>query len=268
MGKLEVMNDSLLRDMFSRNVGLISETEQKLLFDSTVAIAGTGADGGLVAERLARVGVGHLRLADPDSFDVSNFNRQFASNQTTVGRNKAEVVGEEIQKINPQAEVKTYLGVNASNVAEFIRGASVVIDEIDYTRLDISVMFHREARAQNKYIFLAVNIGWGANVFVFAPDGMTLEDYVGLPAEATTEEMKNFPIPPEKFAPDVPDYMDAKVIEGIVNGSIPIPSVSPSVALEAGILSTLVTLFLTKNVVRGIVPSFVGVDLFSRKSFL
>lgn len=262
------MTEQSQKEMFSRNIGLISETEQKLLFDSTVAIAGTGADGGLVAERLVRAGVGTIKLADPDTFDVSNLNRQFGCDSGTIGQNKAEVIAKIAKKINPDVNVQTYLGVDKANLAGFVSGANVIVDEIDYTRLDISVMLHREARLQEKYVFLAVNIGWGANLFVFAPNGMTLEEYVGLPRGATTEDIRSFVIPPEKFAPHVPEYMGAELIHEIIHGEVAIPSVSPSVALEAGMLSTAIILYLTKNLVRCTIPRSECIDLFVGKAFL
>ncbi len=257
------------KEIFSRNLGIISEEEQEKLRQSTVAIAGVGADGGLLAERLIRAGVGSLRLADPDIFDVSNLNRQYGCDASTIGKNKSEVVAGLLREINSDVNVNVFpTGVTAENLSEFISGADVVVDEIDYTRPDISVMFHREARRQNKFVFLAVNIGWGANVFVFDPKGMTLEEYIGLPPELSYEDIKHFSIPPEKFAPQVPDYMDKKLIEAIVRGEVDIPAVSPSVALEAGMLSSYIILFLTKGKINNIIPRYSGIDLFSRRSEL
>ena len=46
--------------IFSRNIGLISEKGQELLADTCIAIAGVGGDGGLLAERLVRFGIGKL----------------------------------------------------------------------------------------------------------------------------------------------------------------------------------------------------------------
>jgi molybdopterin/thiamine biosynthesis adenylyltransferase len=262
------MTDNTNEEMFSRNVGLVSEVEQDVLKNSTVAIAGVGADGGLLAERLVRTGVGNLHLADPDTFDVSNLNRQFGCDNETVGRNKAEVIAEIAKKINPTVNVQTYPGVSAENIVEFISSADVVVDEIDYTRLDISVMLHREARTQGKYVLLGVNIGWGANIFVFAPDGMTLEEYVGLPKEVSNEDIRKFVIPPEKFAPQVPEYMGADLIDKIIHSKISIPSVSPSVALEAAMLSTALVLYLTRGEISNIIPGYSSIDLLSKRATL
>jgi tRNA A37 threonylcarbamoyladenosine dehydratase len=62
------------------------------LAKSIVAIAGAGTDGGLLAERLVRTGVGEIRLADPDTFNVTNLNRQFGADQRTRGQDKTSVL--------------------------------------------------------------------------------------------------------------------------------------------------------------------------------
>jgi molybdopterin/thiamine biosynthesis adenylyltransferase len=44
----------------------IGEEGQRRLLDSRVTIIGVGATGSILADRLARAGVGHLRLIDRD----------------------------------------------------------------------------------------------------------------------------------------------------------------------------------------------------------
>ena len=61
---------------FSRNIGWVTREEQALLRSKRVAIAGGGGVGGVHALTLARLGVTKFRIADFDTFDVPNFNRQ------------------------------------------------------------------------------------------------------------------------------------------------------------------------------------------------
>ncbi|HUS00171.1 MAG TPA: ThiF family adenylyltransferase [Chitinophagaceae bacterium] len=104
-------------NFFSRNEGLISETEQNRLADTSIAIIGTGGDGGLLAERLVRFGIGKIILADPEIFESSNINRQYACNQNTLGKNKAEMVANELRLINPELKIKIYKeGMSDHNV--------------------------------------------------------------------------------------------------------------------------------------------------------
>lgn len=69
------------------------DDEQKQRQEVLAGVAGCGGIGGALAVRLARLGVRHIKVADPDTFDWTNINRQMGATQDTVGQNKAEVVG-------------------------------------------------------------------------------------------------------------------------------------------------------------------------------
>lgn len=66
----------MIEERYARNLGPLSEAECRLLAEKTVFVAGLGGLGGYVAELLARVGVGTLRLADGDVFEKSNLDRK------------------------------------------------------------------------------------------------------------------------------------------------------------------------------------------------
>lgn len=51
------------------------------LKEATVLVAGCGALGSMAAMQLAASGVGHLRIVDFDTIDLSNLQRQFFSRQ-------------------------------------------------------------------------------------------------------------------------------------------------------------------------------------------
>lgn len=59
----------------TRNIGFVSETEQRLIKSAKVFICGTGGMGGAALMALARAGLGHVIIADLDAFEVSNLNR-------------------------------------------------------------------------------------------------------------------------------------------------------------------------------------------------
>lgn len=72
---------------------------------SHVVIIGIGGVGSWVAEALARSGMGKLTLIDMDVIAESNINRQLHSLNSTLGRNKIDVMKERIQDINENCEV-------------------------------------------------------------------------------------------------------------------------------------------------------------------
>ena len=72
-----------------------------ILKTKCVGIAGCGGLGSNVAVLLARAGVGKLIVADYDSVQADNLNRQhFFIDQ--IGKPKVYALGETIEKINPK----------------------------------------------------------------------------------------------------------------------------------------------------------------------
>src|SRR5688500_7325840 len=98
-------NDYTYEKLYTRNLGIVTDAEQGALSRALVAIIGLGGIGGNVASILARTGVGRFRLCDFDTFEESNVNRQFGARSDTIGRSKVGVMREEIQRINPAAEI-------------------------------------------------------------------------------------------------------------------------------------------------------------------
>jgi tRNA A37 threonylcarbamoyladenosine dehydratase len=93
---------------FDRNIGWVTEPEQQVLRSKRVAIAGMGGVGGVHVVTLARLGVQRFNIADFDTFDIANFNRQVGATMSSLGRPKAEVLAEMVRDINPEADVRVF----------------------------------------------------------------------------------------------------------------------------------------------------------------
>jgi molybdopterin/thiamine biosynthesis adenylyltransferase len=118
-------------EAFSRNQGILSETEQAALHATHVLVAGCGSVGGAIVEPLVRLGVGGLVLADPDTYDLHNINRQ-ACFLADVGLPKPIVLAERGRAISPFVELRTFTeGVTTDNVEEMLSGVTIVFDGID-----------------------------------------------------------------------------------------------------------------------------------------
>ena len=78
------------------------------LQNARVAIAGLGGTGGAQVHALSRIGIGKFHLADPDSFELANFNRQLGATVLNLGRLKTEVARETVLTINPEADVTVF----------------------------------------------------------------------------------------------------------------------------------------------------------------
>ena len=76
-------------EAFARNIGWVTEAEQAALRGKRIAIAGMGGVGGVHLLTLTRLGIGAFNIADMDTFDVVNFNRQAGASMSTVGQPQA-----------------------------------------------------------------------------------------------------------------------------------------------------------------------------------
>jgi len=234
-------------ERIERNLGFYSIEEQEMLANSSVAIAGAGGDGGMLAIQLARMGVGELRLADPDPFEAQNLNRQAACTVDTVDVNKAVAVGDYVKSINPDIKVETYTdGVTPDNIERFVSGSDLVIDETEFTIHALGVMIARQARKENVPNLMAMNIGFGTTVTSFHPKGKSFEKLLGLSEDAPLDEIAEQDVPLSRWLAYLPPYADLDMFKKVATGEKSAPSVAPGVALAAGTAAVQAVLHLTK----------------------
>lgn len=84
---------------------ILGEQEMNRLKSAHVMIVGLGGIGSFAGEFIARAGVGKMTIIDGDAFDITNKNRQLTALDSTIGQNKAVVLGERIKDINPNIEL-------------------------------------------------------------------------------------------------------------------------------------------------------------------
>ena len=85
---------------------LIKEEGIERLQSANILIVGLGGVGSFAAEFLARSGIGNLTIVDGDTVDITNINRQLPALNSTIGKNKTDVVAERILDINPEINLK------------------------------------------------------------------------------------------------------------------------------------------------------------------
>ncbi len=151
-----------------------------LLSSKRVAIAGVGGVGGFHALALARLGIQKFSLADPDAFELVNFNRQAGATMSTIGARKVNVVGAQIKDINPDADVHEIDGaIDESNVDSFLRDADIYIDGLDFFAFDARRLVFARCRELGIPVVTAAPLGMGVAVLVFLPDSLSADDYFG-----------------------------------------------------------------------------------------
>jgi len=259
--------DDQYRALFSRNIGLFTEEEQDVLSKSTISIAGVGGVGGLAAERLIRLGVGHLKITDPGYFEESNVNRQFGSSMLNLGQNKADVVYKQIKVINPQTQIfHSDAGIRDEKDANiFADDSDFVIDAMDHGLFKQSILLQRAARHRGIHYLFTAAIGFGVIAAVFDPEGITLEEYNGLPVDVDINDPAKLMVSMDKILPVIPSYAkDMNMLQEIINGKRPVPTNSIGAGLAAIFAASEATnVILGKDVPKA--PNYTYLDLVDRR---
>lgn len=125
-------DNQLLR--YSRQIMLpqIDANGQQKLLDSSALIVGMGGLGSPVAMYLASAGIGHLILADFDTVELSNLQRQIIHGSHDIGKAKVDSAYETLKELNPDITITRYknkLDDNALN--DLVPQVDIVIDGCD-----------------------------------------------------------------------------------------------------------------------------------------
>ncbi len=83
----------------------IGSTGQERLLNSKVLIIGAGGLGHPVAQYLAAMGVGGIKIVDGDTVTITNLHRQILFTDNDIGKNKAKILSQKIKLINNEVDV-------------------------------------------------------------------------------------------------------------------------------------------------------------------
>lgn len=117
------------------------QSELELLWNSTVTIIGCGTGGSKTGLELARAGVGHIKLCDPETVDTANISR-YEGDLLDVGKPKVQAVAERIYRINPAIRIETYYGdIFEHSIDEIntILASDLVVAATDKTEIQLII---------------------------------------------------------------------------------------------------------------------------------
>lgn len=231
-----------------RNFGFWNEAEQAALSHSTVAVAGAGGDGYQLSLKLAMMGVGRLKVADPEDFEPENSNRVLGATVSGCGRNKAEVLREHIAGLPRDVKVDVYTdGVTEDNIEDFMQGADLIIDESELRYPRIGAMIARQALKLEIPQLEVMNIGFAGVATSYHPSGKNgFHEAMGIPIDASLDEVAEMEIDYSRLIPYIPGYGDYETLRAVIDGA-PLPSISQGVDIASGIGSTEAFLHLTSR---------------------
>jgi len=107
-----------------RHASLAASTEKP------ITICGAGTLGGNLAEMLARMGFGHLRIIDKDRVETRNLSVQPYS-RAEVGAPKARVLANTLYRaVQAKAEAQV-IALTGENAPALLQGSALVIDAFD-----------------------------------------------------------------------------------------------------------------------------------------
>nr|WP_305777927.1 molybdopterin-synthase adenylyltransferase MoeB [Pseudomonas sp. Hg5Tf] len=125
-------DQELLR--YSRQI-LLAQVDidgQLRLKNSRVLIVGLGGLGSPVALYLAAAGVGELHLADFDTVDLTNLQRQVLHDTPSVGQSKVDSALTRLQAINPEVRLVAHRSaLDEDSLASAIQAVDLVLDCTD-----------------------------------------------------------------------------------------------------------------------------------------
>ena len=153
-----------------RQVRMFGAAGQHIMQASKVAVVGLGGVGSLVAEYLARLGVGHLVLIDPDVIDSSNLSRVVGATRIDVetGQLKTQIAVRHAREMAIHATLQPVADdVSHHSVAQVLRDCDFIFLAADSmrARLVVNALAHQ-------YFIPAIQMG----ARIRRGDGGNLED--------------------------------------------------------------------------------------------
>ena len=107
------------------------EGQQKLL-DAAVLVIGCGGLGAAALPFLAAAGVGRLMIADDDTIDDTNLQRQTAFCEADIGQSKAEVLQGRLNALNSRTQIIALNErLSEARLLELVQSVDLVLDCCD-----------------------------------------------------------------------------------------------------------------------------------------
>ena len=118
----------------------LTELEKDILETAKVGIAGAGGLGSNVAMLLVRAGMKKLVIADFDTVNKSNLNRQFFFRHQ-LGEKKVDALAENLRMIEPNLELSLHdVRLTSENVKGIFDGCRIVVEAFDSSEAKLMLL--------------------------------------------------------------------------------------------------------------------------------
>ena len=137
-----------------------------------------GGVGGLHLLALTRLGIGKFSIADPDTFELANFNRQAGAALSTLDQLKVDVMARAARDINPELDIRILREpVGETNLGVFLADVDLFVDGLDFFAFDARQATFRACAERGIPAITVAPLGMGAALLIFLPGGMTFDEY-------------------------------------------------------------------------------------------
>ncbi|MCR6662335.1 MAG: molybdopterin-synthase adenylyltransferase MoeB [Luteimonas sp.] len=126
--------DQDFHERYSRHMKLpeIGAKGQRRLEAASVLVLGAGGLGSPAAFYLAAAGIGQLRIADDDTVDRSNLQRQILHVDADLGMPKVDSASTRLSALNPRVDIDAIPErASSDNIERLLDGVDVVVDGAD-----------------------------------------------------------------------------------------------------------------------------------------
>ena len=129
---MQISKEQINRYIGQINLKKISIIGQKKLLNSRVLIIGIGGLGTPALNYLARAGVEHFGIVDPDRVSLSNIHRQILFEKKDIGKLKTTIAKKKILDINNKIKIQTFpIKINKANIKKIIKNYDIILDCTD-----------------------------------------------------------------------------------------------------------------------------------------
>ncbi len=157
---LHILDDASYQKVRTgRNRNLITAAEQDKFYNSTIGIGGLSVGNSIVLAIVLSGGGKHMKLADPDTLELTNLNR-IRGSISELTEPKVYMTARQIYELDPYADLTLYTdGITEDNITDFFTGLDLVIDEID--NLGIKIRIRQHAQKNRIPVVMAADNGEG-----------------------------------------------------------------------------------------------------------
>lgn len=173
------MNDEQLR-RYSRTIALseIGEQGQMKICAGSVLLIGAGALGSVAAMYLAAAGVGRIGIADFDTVDVSNLQRQIAYTENSAGQSKVSELAARLHGINSSIDIVQYNTlVSERNAKAIFADYDIIVEGSDNPAT--KHMVAKMSSAMSKPCVIGGVSRWNGQIMTILPGDSAYNDIFG-----------------------------------------------------------------------------------------